>query len=317
MVGYIYSLTFKPEGRLDWGQALFLKLAGDNEKQIASLSNMTIKQRSHFLDAVPYSIEGLDIDTLKITIDSLPVFIVKPQNLTQNRPVIIYFHGGAFVLPWTNLSMTYATLLAYSFNAIVIDYRVAPEYPFPTPNNDCYSALLWTIQNARKWGGNPDQIILAGESAGATLAATTAIRASKENIANVKYQILDCPVSYIPYETEAYKKFKRGYFLEESFIVFGVNSYLPNTTDYSNPLAMPFYEENLLKLAPAIVVSCEFDPLRDTGNDYAKKLANAEISISHMEMKGMLHNMSGPLNQFDRAKLYGEMAKKINNSLRE
>ena len=71
MVGYIYSLTFKPEGRLDWGQALFLKLAGDNEKQIASLSNMTIKQRSHFLDAVPYSIEGLDIDTLKITIDSL------------------------------------------------------------------------------------------------------------------------------------------------------------------------------------------------------------------------------------------------------
>ena len=239
--------------------------------------------------------------------------------MTQNRPVIIYFHGGAFVLPWTNLSMTYATLLAYSFNAIVIgiDYRVAPEYPFPTPNNDCYSALLWTIQNARKWGGNPDQIILAGESAGATLAATTAIRASKENIANVKYQILDCPVSYIPYETEAYKKFKRGYFLEESFIVFGVNSYLPNTTDYSNPLAMPFYEENLLKLAPAIVVSCEFDPLRDTGNDYAKKLANAEISISHMEMKGMLHNMSGPLNQFDRAKLYGEMAKKINNSLRE
>ncbi|WP_208796423.1 alpha/beta hydrolase [Flavobacterium fluviatile] len=157
IAGYIYSLTFRPEGRMDWGQALFLKVAGDNDTQIAQLKKMTVEQRGHFTDAVPFNTKGLNIDTLKITNDSLTAFIFKPKNLPKNSPVIIYFHGGAFVLPWTNVSVTYATLLANSFKAIVVgvDYRVAPEHPFPIPNNDCYAALLWTIQNIKKWEGNP------------------------------------------------------------------------------------------------------------------------------------------------------------------
>lgn len=317
LIGYVYSLTFRPEGRLDWGQALFLKLAGTNEQQIESLKKMTIEERSHFIDDVPLSLENLEVDTVKITPDSLRVFIVKPKNLPRNSRVILYYHGGAFVLPWTNLAMTYATLLSQSFNAIVVgvDYRVAPEYPFPTPNNDSYSALLWTIQNIHKWGGNPNELILAGESAGATLATTTAIRANKEHIENVKYQILDCPVSYIPYSTDAYMKFKQGYFLEESFMVFGINSYLPNPSDHTNPLAMPFYEDSLSNLAPAIVITCEFDPLRDTGRDYVNKLKEAQIPTQHIEMKGMLHSMPGPFNLSDRVKLYQDIAKKLNGSI--
>lgn len=314
-VGYIYSLTFQSEGRMDWGQALFLEVVGNNDKQIGLLKKMTVKQRSHFTDAVPINTKGLNIDTLKITNDSLTVFIFKPKNLPKNSPVIVYFHGGAFVLPWTNVSVTYATLLAHTFNAIVVgvDYRVAPEHPFPTPNNDCYATLLWTIQNINKWEGNPNRIIVAGESAGATLAATVAIKAKKEHLTNIKYQILDCPVSYIPFKTDAYKKFKHGYFLEETEMLFGVESYLPNVTDYTNPLAMPYYEESLSNIAPAIVVTCEFDPLRDTGRDYAKKLSEAKVSIVHKEMKGMLHCMPGPFNEKDRTELYNEIAKEINN----
>lgn len=317
LIGYVYSLTFQPEGRLDWGQALFLKLAGSSEEQIESLKKMSIEERSHFTDGVPFSLENLEVDTIKITPDSIRAFILKPKNLTGNNRVILYFHGGAFVLPWTTLSMSYATLLAHSFNAIVVgvDYRVAPEYPFPTPNNDCFSALLWTIQNIYQWGGNPNELILAGESAGATLATTTAIRANKEHIENVKYQILDCPVSYVPNSTEAYIKFKRGYFLEESFMVFGIDSYLPNSSDHTNPLAMPFYEDSLSNLAPAIVITSEFDPLRDTGRDYVKKLKEAQIPTQHIEMKGMLHNMPGPFNLSDRVKLYQDIAKKLNGAI--
>ena len=222
-VGYIYSLTFQPEGRLDWGQALFLKVVGNNDEQIELLKKMTVQERSHFTDAVPFNTAGLNIDTLKITKDSLTVFIFKPQHLSKNSPVIVYFHGGAFVLPWTNVSVTYASLLARSFNAIVVgvDYRVAPEYPFPTPNNDCYATLLWTIENIEKWEGNPNQLIIAGESAGATLATTVAIKAKKEQLINIKFQILDCPVAYIPFKSYAYQKFKRGYFLEETEMLFG------------------------------------------------------------------------------------------------
>lgn len=317
--GYIYYLTFRPEGRLDWGQALFLKLVGDNNEQIESLKKMTVEQRSHFIDALPINTKGFDIDTLKITKDSLTVFIYKPKNLIKNSPVIVYFHGGAFILPWTNLSVTYATLLAQSFNAIVVgvDYRVAPEHPFPTPNNDCYATLLWTIQNIEKWEGNPNQLIVAGESAGATLATTIAIKAEKEHLTNIKYQILDCPVSYIPFKSDAYQKFKNGYFLEEAVILFGVESYLPDKADYTNPLAMPFYADSLSNLPPAFVITCEFDPLRDTGRDYAKKLTEAKIPTIHKEMEGMLHCMTGPLNEKDRINLYAEVAKEANKVIND
>ncbi|OOG73061.1 hypothetical protein B0E43_14145 [Algoriphagus sp. A40] len=299
---------------MDWGQALFLKLAGDNDEQIGLLKKMTVQQRSHFTDAVPYNTSGLNIDTLRITKDSLTVFIYKPQDLPKNSPVIVYFHGGAFVLPWTNVSVTYATRLAHSFNAIVVgvDYRVAPEHPFPTPNDDCYATLLWTIQNIEKWEGNPNQLIVAGESAGATLATTVAIKAKKEHLTNIKYQLLDCPVAYIPFKTDAYQKFKDGYFLEESEMFFGVESYLPNEADYTNPLAMPYYADSLSNLPPAFVITCEFDPLRDTGRDYAKKLSDAKIPTVHKEMKGMLHCIPGPFNEMDRTKLYNEIANEIN-----
>lgn len=315
-VGYVYALTFQPEGRLDWGQALFLKLIGDNDEQVASLKNMTVQQRSHFIDDLPFNTTGLTIDTLKITPDSLTVFVFKPQHLPENSPVVVYFHGGAFILPWTNLSVTYATRLARSFNAIVVgvDYRVAPEHPFPTPNNDCYATLLWTIQNIKKWGGNPDQLILAGESAGATFATTVAIRAREEKLTNIKYQLLDCPVTYVPFETDAYQKFKSGYFLEETEMLFGLESYLPNKADYTNPLAMPYHADNLLDLPPAFVITSEFDPLRDTGRDYAKKLTEASVPTIHKEMKGMLHCIPGPLNEKDRIALYNQAAREFSDA---
>ncbi|WP_347156934.1 alpha/beta hydrolase [Pontibacter chitinilyticus] len=311
LVGYVYSLTFQPEGRLDWGQALFLKLVGDNDEQIELLKKMTVQQRSHFTDAVPFNITGLTIDTLKITKDSLTIYVFKPQHLSKNKPVIVYYHGGAFVLPWTNLSVTYAMRLAHAFNAIVVgvDYRVAPEHPFPIPNDDCYATLLWTIQNIEKWEGNPNQIIVAGESAGATFATTVAIKARKENLTNIKYQLLDCPVTYIPFETDAYHKFKRGYFLEETEMLYGVESYLPNKADYTNPLAMPYYADNLSNLPPAVVITSEFDPLKDTGRDYAKKLKEANVPTIHKEVKGMLHCIPGPLNEKDRTELYNQIAK--------
>jgi acetyl esterase len=315
-VGYVYALTFQPEGRLDWGQALFLKLIGDNDEQVALLKSMTVQERSHFIDDLPFNTTGLNIDTLKITQDSLTVFVFRPHHLPKNSPVVVYFHGGAFILPWTNLSVTYATRLAHSFNAIVVgvDYRVAPEHPFPTPNNDCYATLLWTIENIEKWEGNPNQIIVAGESAGATLATTVAIKAKDENLTNIKYQLLDCPVTYMPFKTEAYQKFKHGYFLEETEMLFGVESYLPNEADHTNPLAMPYYAANLSNLPPAFVITSEFDPLRDTGRDYAKKLTAAKVPTVHKEVKGMLHCIPGPLNEKDRSDLYNQAAKEFSGA---
>lgn len=311
VVGYIYSLTFTPQGRLDWGQAVFIKMQGNQDEATAVIKKMSVEQRSHVIDAIELNTTGFNIDTLKITNDSLKIYVFKPQNLSQNSPVVIYYHGGGFILPWTNLSVTYAMRLANSLNAVVVavDYRVAPEHPFPTANNDCYATLLWTIENIAKWGGNPNQIIVAGESAGATLATTVAIKAKKEHLSNIKYQILECPVTYLPLKTPTYEKLKRGYFMEEPEMLYAVESYLPNKADYTNPLALPYYADSLSNLPPAYVVTCEFDPIKDTGRDYAKKLQDAKVQTIHNEVKGMAHCIPGPFNEKDRTELYAEIAK--------
>jgi acetyl esterase len=319
IVGYVYSLTFSPHGRLNWGQAVFLKMVGNQDGQIELVKKMTVEERSHVTDAIAINLKGFEVDTLKITTDSLTTYIFKPQKFTKNSPVVLYFHGGAFIFPWSNVSVLHATRLSKSFNAIVVgvDYRVAPEHPFPTPNNDCYATLLWTIENISKWGGNPNQIIVTGESAGATLAATVVLRAKKELLTNIKYQLLDCPVAYIAMETDSYEKFKRGYFLDEAEMLYSLESYLPNKADYTNPLASPYYADSLSTLPPAYIVTCEFDPLKDTGRDYAKKLRDANVPTIHREMKGMLHCIPGPFNEKDRVNLYKQIAEEAQKYLKK
>ncbi|MEP6262875.1 MAG: alpha/beta hydrolase [Gillisia sp.] len=309
--GYVYSLTLTPHGRLDWGQAVFLKMtATDSVSEIADrLKKMTVKDRSHFIDQMPINLDGLSVDTLKITSDSITTYIFKPENFDRNSPVVVYYHGGAFILPWTNLSVSYATRLSRLYNAIVVavDYRVAPEHPFPIPNNDCYATFLWTISNIENWGGNPDKIIVAGESAGATFASLVAIKATHENLTNIKYQILECPAGYSPFETTAYKNFKTEYYLQEPEMQYAIDGYLPNVADRTNPLAFPFYADSLANLPPAYIITSEFDPLKDTGRDFAEKLKNAKVPTFHREMKGMVHSIPGPFNEKDRANLYKDI----------
>jgi acetyl esterase len=306
--GYIYYLTFTPYGRLDWGQAVFLKLASTDDAA-GRLKKMTVLERSHFIDAMPINLEGVCVDTLKITNDSLTTYVFKSKQFNKNSPVIVYFHGGAFVLPWTNLSVSYATRLSKLYNGIVVavDYRVAPEHPFPIPNNDCYAAFLWTISNIDKWDGNPNKIIVAGESAGATFASIVAIKAKQQSLTNIKYQILECPASYSPLKTTAYQKMKKGFYLEEPEMEYALESYTPNKGDRENPYAFPFYSDSVSNLPPAFIVTCEFDPLKDTGKDFAEKLKNAKVPIAHKEMKGMVHSIPGPFNEKDRSNLYKEI----------
>lgn len=307
IVTYLYSLTFSPNGRLDWGQALFLKMnTGLNVQQ---LKKMTISERVHSADGVAINLDGLQIDTLKITADSLTTYIFKPKNLSQNSPVIVFFHGGGFTLPWTNICTVGASRFCRVFNTIVVavDYRVAPEYPFPIPNNDCYATLLWTIANIKDWGGNPNQIVVAGLSAGATLAATVTIKAQQQHLTNIKYQILDCPVTYLPFKTNAYQKLQSGN-QEQEIDKYILESYLPNISDRSNPLALPYFADSLSNLPPAYVVTCEFDPIKDTGRDYAVKLKKARVPVIHQEMKGMGHSMAGPFNESDRVNLCRQIA---------
>ncbi len=163
------------------------------------------------------------------------------------------------------------------------------------------------FQISKKWDGNPNKIIVADESAGATFASIVAIKAKKQNLTNIKYQVLECPACYPPFKTTAYQKLKKGYYLEEPEMNYALESYTPNKADRTNPLAFPYYSDSLTNLPPAYIITCEFDPLKDTGRDFAEKLKNAKVPTIHKEMKGMVHSIPGPLNENDRSNLYIEI----------
>lgn len=289
-IGYIYSLTVTPYGRMPWQQAIFAKLASIYQPPIDEFKKLTLEERRSLMPIVPQPAVG-SVDTLKITADSLPVYIFKPKNLTSNSPVIVYYHGGAFLSPWGTIPEMFGRNFTNVFNKIVVavDYRVAPEYPFPTPVNDCYATFKWVVENASSFGGDSNQIMVAGESAGANLAAVTALKAKQDSFMNIKYQVLYCPVVDIPNQYESYKKFGKGYFLDKDLIEYALNAYVPKSEDRTNPEFAPILAKDLSGLPPAYVITCEFDPLLDQGIAYEKRLKKEGVPTQYKMMEGMLH----------------------------
>lgn len=313
VVGYVYSLTFTPEGRLDWGQALFAKFMS-GQGGIEALKKMNLEQRRQLFSNIPYP-DISSVDSLKITSDSLQIYIFKPKNVPANSPIVIYYHGGGFVFPWTTISEARARKYAIAFNKIVVgvDYRVAPENPFPISNNDCYETFKWVINNGLSFGGNPDKIMVIGESAGATLAAGVAQRAREDSFTNIKFQALDCPAVDLPFKYESYKKLNKVY--DKGGSQFTIDSYLPKLEDRSNEKALPLYA-NLSGLPPAFVITYQFDVLKDQGLAYAEKLKMAKVPTRYLEVKGMLHGIPGPFNEKDRDKVTSLIAEEVKKYLK-
>ena len=300
ITGYMYSLTFTPFGRMDWGQALFNKLM-NAQAPVETLKKMNLEQRRQVFSKIPYP-DFANIDSLKITSDSLKIYIFKPENVPANSPIVIYYHGGGFVFPWTTISESNARRYAIAFNRIVVgvDYRVAPENPFPIPNNDCYATFKWVIDNGRSFGGNPDKLIVVGESAGGTLAGYVAQRARNEGLTNIKFQVLDCPAVDLPFEYESYKKLSKAY--DNGGTQFTIDSYLPKLEDRNNKKIFLLYAD-LSGLPPAFIITYEFDVLKDQELAYHEKLKIAKVPTRYLEMKGMLHAIQGPFNEKDRDKV--------------
>ncbi len=294
-VGYIYSLTFHPEGRMDWGQALFLKLVGDNDVQIELLKKMTVQERRHFTDAVPINTKGLKIDTLKITKDSLTVYIYKPLNLPKNSSVIVYYHGGAFVLPWNNVSVTYASLLARSFNAIVVgvDYRVAPEHPFPAALEDSACAWRWLHANAKELSIHAQAIAVGGDSAGGNLAAALALMGRDDELIAPTFQALIYPALDLTAQSDSYQSVTEDVPLTAATMHYFIGHYTPNAGDRMNWRASPLLANNLKDLAPALVMTVAHDPLCDEGRAYAKRLEEEGVRVSAMHYNDHVHGLLG------------------------
>ena len=219
----------------------------------------------------------------------LPIRIYRPT-LRANQSVIIYFHGGGWVLNFLDIYDASLSRLANQSGVTVIsvNYQKAPEHPFPTPFDDCYATLLWVANNAEVLSINRNRIFVAGDSAGANLAAAVAIKA-RDNEITLAVQLLIYPCVDRDFTTDSYKKLATGYGLSTTAMKWFWEQYLQGDAHDANPYAVPMSAHSFSKLAPAVIITAEFDPLLSDSEKYAAALSSADVPVYYQKFDGMIH----------------------------
>lgn len=279
-----------------------------NAPSIADLSPEEARDRMGDLLALDSDVEVATVDdrTIEGPAGEIPIRIYDPagepdEGGPEPRPPVCYFHGGGWVLGDLESADPTCRKLATEtgYPVISVDYRLAPEYPFPAGLEDCYAALEWVAENAAEFGGDPDRIVLAGDSAGGNLAAGTCLQTQCRDGPAVAYQVLVYPVTGDATETAAYEENGAGYLLTTEESEWFRDRYFEREIDAANVFAAPRLANDRLlsRLPPATVLTAGFDPLRDDGAVYADRLEAASVPVSYRNYPGMIHGFFGMLEQ--------------------
>ncbi len=221
--------------------------------------------------------------------DKVPIRIYRNSDATGQR-VIIYYHGGGFVFYGLNSHDGVCRRLCLMNNCVVVsvDYRLAPEYSFPTAHEDAFAAIQWVRENISRYGGDATKIILHGDSAGGNLAACMAHRCKRESIP-VLAQILVYPWIDGKLNNPSIQRNGEGYLLTKEAMFWFQQQYTPRKEDQCHPLVSPSYETDFSGLAPAFILTAEFDPLLDDGYNYYLQLKKAANRNKYKEYKQLIH----------------------------
>jgi len=219
----------------------------------------------------------------------LPIRIYRPTT-ESSTPAIVYFHGGGWVLNFLDIyDASLARLANQSGTTIIsVNYQKAPEHPFPVPFDDCYETLLWVIAHADELNIDPQRIGVSGDSAGANLASGVAIKA-RDNKVKLAFQLLIYPCNDRDFTTDSYIKNAAGYGLSTQAMKWFWDQYLQGDAHDSNPYAIPMRANSFSNLAPAIIITAQYDPLVSDGEKYADLLKRDGVSVVYKEYPGMIH----------------------------
>jgi len=235
---------------------------------------------------------------------NIPVRIYTPQG-NSPFPILVFFHGGGWVICDLDTHDNLCRSLTNGACCVVVsvDYRLAPEHKFPAAVEDAYAATQWAANNAHRINGNPDLIAVGGDSAGGNLAAVVAIMARDQDGPGLTYQLLIYPATDVSsFNTDSYQKYADGYFLTKGDGEWFCNQYLNCEEDRLNPHASPLLAPDLSGLPPVLVITAEFDVLRDEGESYAKRLKKAGVFVKCTRYKGMIHGFMGMDGLLDQAR---------------
>ena len=172
---------------------------------------------------------------------------------------------------------------------VATDYRLAPEHRYPTAADDCYAALLWAAANASSFGGDPSRLAIFGDSAGGNLAAVVALQCREDGRHRLALQALIYPCTDLAGSWPSFERNRTGYMLTTAALRMFIEQYVPSPVDRRDPRASPMHAVDPGGVAPAIVISAEFDPLVDENEAYAQRLVAAGVPVDYHCFPGMIH----------------------------
>lgn len=278
------------DGLAEQGQKSFEEISVEEGRAVVASFTGLQKPAQDVARVVNETISGPGGD------QNLRIFIPEEQPDTP-LPVVVYYYGGGFVAGSIDVADEANRALANDLGAIVVStsYRLAPEHKFPAATDDTFAALQWVGDHIGDYGGDPARIAVMGDSAGGNLAAVAAQRARDEGGPELAAQVLIYPAIDANADTESKREFAQGYVISTAAMDYFWDQYLNGPEETQDPQATPS-KGDLTELPPALVLSVEYEVLRDEAEAYADQLAAAGVEVERKRLPGLIHgvyNMSG------------------------
>ncbi|HXO67203.1 MAG TPA: alpha/beta hydrolase [Candidatus Dormibacteraeota bacterium] len=220
----------------------------------------------------------------------LPIRVYTPPGATR-MPVLVFFHGGGWVIGSIDTHDRICRELASEAGIMVVSvgYRLAPENKFPAATEDAYAATAWVVEHATELGADPERVAVGGDSAGGNLAAVTCLMARDRGDPQIQFQLLIYPSTDDVFDDESCRQTSEGLVHSVAGMHWCRDHYLHDQDDAQNPYVAPMRAETLRGLPQALVITGEYDPLRDQGEAYARRLRDEGVQVTLRRYDGMVH----------------------------
>jgi acetyl esterase len=273
-----------------------LKLSGRSEFEELPVSEARaeIRREAALYSGATLPVDRVDEVEVPGAAGPLAARLYSPAGVPSPAPLLVYLHGGGWVVGDLDTHDQPCRFLAQHVGVRVlsVDYRLAPEHPFPAAVDDSVAAIRHAIEEAERFGADPARVAVGGDSAGGNLAAAAARLLTIDGGPVPAFQLLIYPVTDLTRKRESYRLFSEGFFLTDRQMDWYREHYLADESQASDPRASPILASNLAGLPPAHVVTAGFDVLRDEGEDYAGLLRDAGVQVTTTREPGLIHGFT-------------------------
>ncbi len=295
-------MPLDPQARAMLDQAAALGIKPNYMLTVAE-AREAMAERSKALAGDPVPLAGVEDRLIPGPGGELPIRVYTPHGKGP-FPLLVYFHGGGWVIGSIQSHDHVCRALSFKVGCIVVsvDYRLAPEHKYPAAVQDAFAATRWVAAKAATLGGDGSRLAVGGDSAGGNLATVAALLARERGGPSLAFQLLLYPVTDCDFDTPSYLENAEGYMLHRADMQWFWNHYLAGTDEGRNPYASPLRARDLRGLPPALVITAEYDPLRDEGEAYAARLREADVPVVLTRYDGMIHGFASRAVILDQGK---------------